>query len=187
MEVVTGKRSIVPHAVWICVELHGTTRVVAALVVPGRTGYHILLGRHWMHDTGIRGDYKLGTYTILGDDGTRSKLPRAGDRSVMSEPSSSSAKSPLWVTVNSADREDDTELDDEDSDGDVSEGCPATELDSLVVLLILMRLDPMFWLGFDSGSRLLTKLKVQETSHVHRYCVSSSVIQIEQVLESASG
>lgn len=59
MEVATGERSIVPHAVWICVELQGKTRVVAALVVPGRTSYHILLGRHWMHDTGIRGDYKL--------------------------------------------------------------------------------------------------------------------------------
>ncbi|KAJ5806391.1 uncharacterized protein N7503_003993 [Penicillium pulvis] len=75
-----------------------------------------------MHDTGIRGDYKLGTYTILGDDGNRSKLPRAGDRSAMSEPSSSSSKSPLWVTVNSAGREEDMEMYDEDSDEDISEG-----------------------------------------------------------------
>ncbi|KAJ5998590.1 hypothetical protein N7451_006400 [Penicillium sp. IBT 35674x] len=104
MEVATGERSIVPHAVWICVELHGTTRVVA------------------MHDTGIRGDYKLGTYTILDDEGNRRKLPRAGDRSMMSEPTSSSSNPPLWATVDSADRKEDTEIPYDDiHDEDISE------------------------------------------------------------------
>lgn len=38
--------------------------------------YSLLLGRHWMKQTAIQGDYERETYTIRQDDGTRTQIPR---------------------------------------------------------------------------------------------------------------
>jgi hypothetical protein len=40
------------------VTVTGATRMVAALVDPGRTSYTILLGRHWMYTVKVRGVYE---------------------------------------------------------------------------------------------------------------------------------
>lgn len=57
MQTATGVTSQVHFAVWLNVEIAGTTRVLVAIVIDGNPSYQLLLSRHWMASTKPLGDF----------------------------------------------------------------------------------------------------------------------------------
>lgn len=82
--VATGHDFRLSAIVWLQLTIEGVTRIIAATVVDGDPGYSILLGRHWMSSVGLLGNYKHGTYTIEGSDGTK-EVTRTQRAAVMEE------------------------------------------------------------------------------------------------------
>ncbi|KAJ5936798.1 hypothetical protein N7466_003248 [Penicillium verhagenii] len=105
METASGEKSPINRAVWICVEVAGTTRVVAALVTHGRPCYHLLLGRHWMADVKLVGDYQRGEYTLEDDCKERTSVPRITDKDMERVKRQAKVlpvpvqKAPIWVDI----------------------------------------------------------------------------------------
>lgn len=99
MEVATGERSLMTKCAWLNVEVGEANRVIAVIVIPGKPSYELLLGRHWMADTGLLGNYRMGTYVIENDDGKLVPLPRASDED-SSNPIMNPEKLPRWININ---------------------------------------------------------------------------------------
>ncbi|KAJ5549739.1 hypothetical protein N7535_002322 [Penicillium sp. DV-2018c] len=80
METADGSRVQMATLVWITVVLAGTTRVIAAIVVDGARppSYSLLLGKHWMKNVDLIGNYGKEEYTIRNDDRQRVPVPRTG-------------------------------------------------------------------------------------------------------------
>lgn len=57
----------------------GVTANIRAYILPMRTSYTLLLGRRWMNQVGLMGDYRRGSYEMEEEDGTRIKVPECGN------------------------------------------------------------------------------------------------------------
>ena len=63
------------------VTIAGVTAQVRAYIIAKSTTYTLLLGRRWLKQVKAKGDYKMNTYEIEGNDGIRRMIPegiRAG-------------------------------------------------------------------------------------------------------------
>ncbi|KAJ5679603.1 hypothetical protein N7462_007847 [Penicillium macrosclerotiorum] len=98
IEMADGSISHIHALVWVQVAVAGAHRVVMALVAPGDTNYHMILGRRWMQGVGMVGTYLDGRYSLINDDGIRTEVLRSRDvRPDMAQ--KKEMPKPIWTKV----------------------------------------------------------------------------------------
>lgn len=76
-EMASGQVVHMTATVCLIVSIMGISKTIHATVVEGEPGYTILLGRHWMYEAGVEGNYRLGKYWIDKGNGERLEIPRS--------------------------------------------------------------------------------------------------------------
>lgn len=73
-----GREQQLYHSVLFHFTIDGIPSEVKAYVFKGIVPYSLLLGRPWLKQVGIKGDYARDTYTIDDGKGGRQELPSSG-------------------------------------------------------------------------------------------------------------